>query len=211
MQEFNIGRAWIEQQRCRHCHPWASMSDGSAAPSVFNVTDRTSGPVICSYMTGWGSHGRESEETTVDRSLCYLGILGLEGAYWLEPPTKGQPLKRGQKLCSQSVLYSEVPLYSIKAWFLSIIRQGLPLLGTQQLNFGWPVRTQWWALTRSCGYYYGSCMINILHTVYWQYHSSRSVATLPLVSIQQQTRDIYQYTVCNPYTRYNNYWFELLS
>jgi len=43
-------------------------------------------------------------------STCYLGILGPEGAYWLEPPTKGQPLKRGQKLCSQSALYSEVPL-----------------------------------------------------------------------------------------------------
>ncbi len=28
-----------------------------------------------------------------------------------EPPTRGQPPKRGQKLCSQSVLYSEVPLY----------------------------------------------------------------------------------------------------
>ena len=29
-----------------------------------------------------------------------------------EPPTRGQPSKRGQKLCSQSVLHSEVPLYS---------------------------------------------------------------------------------------------------
>ena len=38
-------------------------------------------------------------------------MRGLIVAYWLEPPTKGQPLKRGQKLCSQSVLYSEVPLY----------------------------------------------------------------------------------------------------
>ena len=79
------------------------MSDGPAAPSVFNVTDRTSGPVFCSYMTGWGSQGRESEETVVDRSTdltsgclsfsstwcrslllsfstCYLGVLGLEGA-----------------------------------------------------------------------------------------------------------------------------------
>ncbi len=28
-----------------------------------------------------------------------------------EPLTRGQPPKRGQKLCSQSVLYSEVPLY----------------------------------------------------------------------------------------------------
>jgi len=32
---------------------------------VFNATDRTSGPVICSYMTGWGSQG---QETIVDRS-----------------------------------------------------------------------------------------------------------------------------------------------
>jgi len=44
------------------------MPDGPADPSVFNATDRTSGPVICSYMTGWGSQGRESEETIVDRS-----------------------------------------------------------------------------------------------------------------------------------------------
>ena len=65
--------------------------------------NRTSGPVICSYMTGWGSQSRESDETIVDRSTdltsgcfsfsstwcrslllsfstCYLGILGLEGA-----------------------------------------------------------------------------------------------------------------------------------
>ena len=49
-------------------HPWALMPDGPAAPSVFNATDRTGGPVICSYMTGWGSQGRESEETIVDRS-----------------------------------------------------------------------------------------------------------------------------------------------
>jgi len=77
------------------------MPDEPAAPSVFNATDRTSGPVICSYMTGWGSQGRESVETTMDRSkdlgvsvsvvhwcrslllsfsTCYLGILGLERA-----------------------------------------------------------------------------------------------------------------------------------
>jgi len=79
------------------------MLDGPAAPSVFNATDWTSGPVICSYMTEWGSQGRESEETIVDRSTdldsgcfsfsriwCrslllsfstrYLGIVGLEGA-----------------------------------------------------------------------------------------------------------------------------------
>ena len=43
-------------------------ADGPAAPSVFNATDRTSGPVICSYTTGWGPQGRESEETTMDRS-----------------------------------------------------------------------------------------------------------------------------------------------
>jgi len=45
-----------------------SMPYGPAAPSVFNATDQTSGPIICSYMTGWGSQGRESEETIVDRS-----------------------------------------------------------------------------------------------------------------------------------------------
>ena len=56
-----------EQRRLHRC-PWASMPDGPAAPSVFNVTDRSSGPVFSSYMTGWGLQGRESEETIVDRS-----------------------------------------------------------------------------------------------------------------------------------------------
>jgi len=81
------------------------MPDGPAVPSVFNVTDRTSGPVICSYMTGWGSQGRESEKTNLSWtdqqiwlpgvsvsivhrcrslllsfSILYLGILGLEEA-----------------------------------------------------------------------------------------------------------------------------------
>ena len=41
------------------------MPDGPAAPSVFNATDQTSGPVIGPYMTGWGSQARESEETIV--------------------------------------------------------------------------------------------------------------------------------------------------
>ena len=50
--------------------------------------------------------------------------------------------------------------------------------------------------------YYGIRAINKLHTVYWQYHSS--VSALPLVptvlvTIQQQTHDIHQYTVCNLY------------
>jgi len=63
--------------------------------------------------------------------LLDLGILGLEGAIscidWLEPPTNGQPPKRGQKLCSQSVLYSEVPLYIIRGGFMqkSQIYKGL--------------------------------------------------------------------------------------
>ena len=35
----------IVLQRCRHRHSSASMPDGPAAPSVFNATDRTSGPV----------------------------------------------------------------------------------------------------------------------------------------------------------------------
>ena len=48
-----------EEQRRRHRHPWASMPDGPAAPSVFYATDRTSGQLaICSYMTGWGSQGQ---------------------------------------------------------------------------------------------------------------------------------------------------------
>ena len=115
----------------------ASMPDGPAAPSVFNATDRTSGPVICSYLTGWGSQGRESEEAIVDRStdlasgcfsfsstwcrslllsfsICYLGTLGLEGAInCILAQTSHQKTTSGQKLCSQSVLYSEVPLYII--------------------------------------------------------------------------------------------------
>ena len=58
----------IELQRRGHRHSSTSMPDGPAASSVFSAADRTSGPVICSYMTGWGSQGRESEETIVDRS-----------------------------------------------------------------------------------------------------------------------------------------------
>ena len=48
----------IELQRRGHRHSSTSMPDGPAASSVFNATDRTSGPVICSYMTGWGSQGQ---------------------------------------------------------------------------------------------------------------------------------------------------------
>ena len=81
------------------------MPDGPAAPSVFNATDRTSGPVICSYMTGWdhkaGSQRRQSwtdqqiwlpgaSVSVVHRcrslllsfSVCYLRILGLEGHFF---------------------------------------------------------------------------------------------------------------------------------
>ena len=90
-------------------------------------------------MTGWGSQGKESEETdqqiwlpdvsvsVVHRcrnlllsfSTCCLGLLGLEGAtYWLKPPTKGQPPKREQKLCSQSVGGSTVYMVKLlsQAW-----------------------------------------------------------------------------------------------
>jgi len=62
------------------------MPDGPAASSVFNAADRTSGPVICSYMTGWGSQGRESEETIVDRSTEGGSVMGgstvVSIAYW---------------------------------------------------------------------------------------------------------------------------------
>ena len=98
-ENLNI-EAEKQRRRRRHRHPWVLMPDGPAAPSVFNATDRTSGPVTCSYITRWGSHCRESEETIVDRStdlasvsvvhrcrslllsfsICYLGILCLEGA-----------------------------------------------------------------------------------------------------------------------------------
>ena len=73
------------------------------------------------------------------------------------------------------------------------------LMYSQQVCDMSPYRTLVIALhLRLC--YYGSCVINILHTVYCQYHSS--VAALPLVpvalvAIQQRTRDICQYTVCN--------------
>jgi len=77
------------------------MPDGPAAPSVFNATDRNSGPVICSYMKDHraGSQRRQSWKdqhiwlpgvsvSVVHRcrslllsfSICYLGILDLEGA-----------------------------------------------------------------------------------------------------------------------------------
>ena len=79
------------------------MPDGPAAPSVFNATDRTGGPVICSYMIGWDHRaGSQRRQLWTDRqiwlpgvsvsvvhrcrslllrfSTCYLGILGLEGA-----------------------------------------------------------------------------------------------------------------------------------
>jgi len=75
------------------------------------------------------------------------------------------------------------------------------LMYSQQVCDMSPYRTLVIALhPRVC--YYGSCVINILHTVYWQYHSS--VAALPLVpaalvAIQQQTRDICQYTAYNLY------------
>ena len=64
MQEFNIGRRHenfnIELHRSRGV-AIASMPDGPAAPSVFNATDRTCGPVICSYnydRTGFIDLGR---------------------------------------------------------------------------------------------------------------------------------------------------------
>jgi len=126
----------ILKQRRRHRHSSALMPDGPAAPSVFSATDRTSGPVIC-LLRQDGDQGRELEETIVDRSTdlasgcfsfsstwcrsllisfstCCLGILDLEGAInCILARTSHQRTtsERGQKLCSQSVLYSEVPLY----------------------------------------------------------------------------------------------------
>ena len=85
-----------------------------------------------------GDHrGRESEETIVERSTdlasrcfsfsstrtwcrslllrfstCYLGILGLDINCKLAWTSHQRTTsERGQKLCSQGVLYSEVPLY----------------------------------------------------------------------------------------------------
>jgi len=60
------------------------MPDGLAAPSVFNATNWTSGPVICSYMTGWGSQGRESEETIVDRSTDWLPGVSVSVVHGVE-------------------------------------------------------------------------------------------------------------------------------
>ena len=55
-------------------------ADGPAAPSVFNATD---GPVICSYiMTGWGSQGRESEETIIDRSKDLAPGVSVSVVHW---------------------------------------------------------------------------------------------------------------------------------
>ena len=79
------------------------MPDGSAASSVFNATDRTSGSVIFIYdrmgITGAGSQGRHSwtdqqiwlpgvsvsvlhrcGSLLLSFRTCCLGILGLEGA-----------------------------------------------------------------------------------------------------------------------------------
>jgi len=75
------------------------MPDGPAAPWVFNVTDWTSGPVICSYYDRAGSQRRQlwtnqqiwlpvvsvsvvhrCRSLLLSFSTCYLGILGLEGA-----------------------------------------------------------------------------------------------------------------------------------
>jgi len=79
------------------------MPDWPAASSVFNATDRTSGPVIFSYMTGWGSQaGSQRKQSWTDQqiwlpgvsvsvvhqcrslllsfSTCHVGILGLEEA-----------------------------------------------------------------------------------------------------------------------------------
>ena len=58
MEEYENFNIELQEQRRHHRHSSASMHDGPAAPSVFSATDRTSGPVICSYMTGWGSQGQ---------------------------------------------------------------------------------------------------------------------------------------------------------
>jgi len=79
-----------------------------------------------SYISG--CHGEEITIQSVSRncstwcrslllsfSTCYLDLIGFEGAMnCILARTSHQRTtsKRGQKLCSQSVLYSEVPLYS---------------------------------------------------------------------------------------------------
>jgi len=65
---FVSGQSKQARKQTWHMHSVVLMPDGPAAPLVFNATDWTSGPVICSYMTGWESQGRDSEETIVDRS-----------------------------------------------------------------------------------------------------------------------------------------------
>ena len=91
------------EQRRRHRHPWASMPDGPAAPSVFNATDRTMDQLSVHIWQG-GDHraGSQRRQSWTDQqiwlpgvsvsevhrcrslllsfSICYLGILGLEGA-----------------------------------------------------------------------------------------------------------------------------------
>ncbi len=48
----------------------------------------------------------------VHTRTTYMNMLAINSNL-NEPPTRGQPPKRGQKLCDQSVLYSEVPLYTV--------------------------------------------------------------------------------------------------
>ena len=52
------------------------MPDGPAALSVFSATDRTSGPVIYSYMTGWESQakaGSQRRQSWTDQQIWLPG------------------------------------------------------------------------------------------------------------------------------------------
>ncbi len=47
-----------------------------------------------------------------------------------ESPTGEQPPKRGQKLCSQSVLYSDVPLYRLLCGLKARVWLSIPKFNT---------------------------------------------------------------------------------
>ena len=122
-----------EEQRHCHRHPWVSMPDGLAAPLVFNATDQTSGPVICSYKTGWGSQGQGVRGDIMDRSAglasgcfsfsstqcrslllsfstCYLGIYIRSWG--------GYKLHTGSNLPPKDNLRREDKSYAPKVFFI---------------------------------------------------------------------------------------------
>ena len=75
MEEYENFNTELEEQRRHHRHSSASMPDGPAAPSVFSVTDRTSGPVICSLRQD-GDHraGSQRRQSWIDQQIWLPGV-----------------------------------------------------------------------------------------------------------------------------------------